>query len=103
MDVARRVVQGGDIARPEQAIIWELRGAWARHKPVRLVLTDRCLVKVVMGQIRRIAVTGAFVEIDGWHVPAGDILTVGFPLLEELEAYRQEQAERAYAAGEDHA
>jgi hypothetical protein len=69
------------IARPADRIVWELRGAWARARVVRLTLAERCMVERVIGRVERIAVTGAFVVVDGWHIPADDILAVGFPPL----------------------
>lgn len=87
---------------PADKIVWELRGLWARAQPVALALSERCVVRVVKGPLTRIAVTGAFVVVDGWEVPADEILSVTVPTRADLEAYRQEQAEAAYFAGEDH-
>lgn len=84
-------------------IVFELRGIWAKAKPVALVLTDRCLVKVVKGPLRRIAPTGAFVEVDGWQIPVDEILSVTVPTPADLDDYRQRKALAAYFAGEDHA
>jgi hypothetical protein len=84
----------GQLERPEAAVIWELRAAWGRMRTVRLTLSDRCLLPKVIGTVRRIAVTGAFVEIDGWEVPAEDILAVGIPTVEERDEYLEAKAER---------
>jgi hypothetical protein len=54
------------IERTEKATAWELRTAWAKRRPVALTLSERCVV----------AVAGAFVIIDGWHVPCADVLGV---------------------------
>ncbi|MET0601853.1 MAG: hypothetical protein ABW167_07675 [Baekduia sp.] len=83
-------------------IIYELRGLWARAKPVALVLTDRCLVQVVKGPLKRIAPTGAFVVVEGWEIPTDEILSVTVPTRADLEAHQQAIAEAAYFAGEDH-
>lgn len=75
------------LARPTDALVWELRGAWASRRIVRLTLTERCLVRKVVGRVQRVAVTGAFVDVDGWQVPAEDILSVGYPTVVEREEY----------------
>lgn len=72
--------------------MWELRGAWASRRRVRLSLTDRCVVPRVIGRVTRVATSGAFVVCDGWHVPVGAILAVGVPTLEDVEAYENEKA-----------
>lgn len=74
------------LSRPEQSIAWELRGAWAGHRPVVLTLSARCLVERVEGLIERVAVTGAFVVIDGWHIPTVDVLGVHRPHHSQREA-----------------
>jgi hypothetical protein len=65
--------------RPEQATAWELRGAWAAHRRVVVTLSDRCVVQRVEGLIEAVAVTGAFVVIDGWHIPTADVTGVHRP------------------------
>lgn len=67
------------LARSEQGIAWDLRARWAAHKPVVLTLSDRCMVKRVEGIIEYVAVTGAFVIVDGWHIPCVDVLGVTAP------------------------
>ena len=67
------------LERSEAALAWELRGAWAARKRVVVVLTDRCMVQRVEGFVQRVAVTGAFAIIDGWHVPMSEVLTVRSP------------------------
>ena len=65
-----------DLARQEQTTAWELRGAWIESKPVVLTLTERCMIRRLEGLIEYVSVTGAYVMIDGWHVPTVDILGV---------------------------
>lgn len=81
------------LTRPASSVSWELRGKWARRKVVRLTLSERCVVPRVIGRVSRVATTGAFAVVDGWHVPIDDILAVGDPLLEEIEAYEAEKRE----------
>jgi hypothetical protein len=81
------------LVRPASSVSWELRGVWARRKVVRLTLTERCEVPRVIGRVQRVATTGAFAVVDGWHIPIDDILAVGDPLLEEIEAYEAEKRE----------
>lgn len=64
------------LVRHEQSIAWDLRGAWAARRPVELILSDRCLIPMIAGHIEQVAVTGAFVIVDGWHVPVADVLHV---------------------------
>lgn len=78
------------LAPLEAAVVRECRDAWLRGREVRLSLTDRCVVRTVIGRIKMVAITGAFVVCDGWHVPAMDVLSVGHPTLEEREDYRRQ-------------
>lgn len=87
---------------PTDKIVWDLRGIWARAQPCRLMLSERCVVRMVMGPLTRISVTGAFCVVDGWHIPCEDILAVTIPTRVQLDEYRQEAAERALERGEDH-
>lgn len=66
-------------ARDRQAILWELRAAWASRKVVVLSLSPRCVVRRVEGTVDRVAATGAYVIADGWHIPEEDILAVHKP------------------------
>lgn len=75
-----------NLERPEQSIAWELRGAWAAHKPVVVTLSPRCLIDRVEGLIEHVAVTGAFAVIDGWHIPCVDVLAVHKPHYSQREA-----------------
>lgn len=67
------------LERPEQAKAWELRGAWAQHKPVVVSLSDRCMIDRVEGVVSYVSVTGAFAVIDGWHIPCEEVLAVHKP------------------------
>jgi hypothetical protein len=69
----------GVLERPEQATAWELRTAWATRRRVVLTLSERCIVRRIEGTVERVAVTGAFVEINGWHVPTVEIFGVSSP------------------------
>jgi hypothetical protein len=93
-------VAGGDIdpltatvAVPEDTFSWELRAAWAKQRTVRLSLDDRCVIRRVLGRVERVAASGAFVVVDGWHVPIDAILAVGHPLEDDVEAYEDEKRE----------
>jgi hypothetical protein len=81
---------GYSLERSESATAWELRTAWAKHKPVRLVLSERCTdederpLGTVEGRVRRVAVTNAFVLLGDEHdellmVPMIDVLGIGYP------------------------
>ena len=91
------------LERPAASIVWDLRKWWAaRDVDVCLTLEPRCMVTTVIGRVTKVSVTGAFVEVDGWHIPTDVILRVERALVEQAEAYRDAQAEAALAAGEDH-
>lgn len=79
------------LERPVAAIVWDLRAYWGQGRAVRLSLTEKCLVRTVIGRVRSMAVTGAFVVVDGWQVPTDEILAVGRPTVEEEQSYRQER------------
>lgn len=64
------------LVRDEQAIIFELRTVWAKQLPVVLILTKRCQIRRIEGKVERVAATGAYVIVAGWHVPREDILNV---------------------------
>lgn len=81
------------LERPTSRVVWELRARWADRRTVRLSLSERSVVSCVIGRVQRVATTGAFVVVDGWHVPVDDILAVGDPLEAEVEAYEQEKRE----------
>lgn len=67
------------LTRSEQDLAWELRRAWAKHERVVLTLSERCMVDRVEGTIKRVAVTGAFVVCNGWHIPTVEVLGMAKP------------------------
>lgn len=72
-----------NLARPESATARELRDAWVARRVVVLSLSDRCEPRRLEGLVRSVAVTGAFVVVDGWHVPMADVLAVHRPHFEQ--------------------
>ena len=48
------------LERPEAAHAWELRGAWAKGKEVRLTLDDICIIRTVVGRVTTVAATDAY-------------------------------------------
>jgi hypothetical protein len=78
------------LARTEQATAWELRAAWGIGQHVRLTLTERAMIRTIVGRVSRVSVTGAFAVVDGWHVPIVEVLAVGKPTVEDREAYAAE-------------
>jgi hypothetical protein len=75
------------LAHDERALAWELRKAWMLGNAVRLTLTDRCVVASVVGVVTHVAVTGAFVTVDGWHVPVSEVRGIGKPTVNDKDAY----------------
>jgi hypothetical protein len=80
----------GALARTEQATAWELRAAWGTSQAVRLTLTERAVIRTIVGLVSRVSVTGTFAVVDGWHVPIVDVLAVGKPTVADREAYAAE-------------
>jgi hypothetical protein len=67
------------LVRPASSLLWELRAAWATGRRVSLSLDERCIVHRVEGWVEQVAATGAFVVVNGWHVPTDAILAVHNP------------------------
>jgi hypothetical protein len=75
------------LQRAESAIGWELRGALAAHRVVRLVLSERCDgvaanelgIRLLEGRVQRVAATDAFCVVQGRHVPLSDVRAVVKP------------------------
>jgi hypothetical protein len=65
--------------RPRGSISWELRAKWATREEVVLSLSERCNPKRLEGTVDRVAPSGAFVIVAGWHVPMEDVLAVHTP------------------------
>lgn len=74
------------LERPEQSTAWELRTAWAKRSPVVLTLSERCMIRRLEGRVTRVAVTGAYVVIEDWHVPTVEILGVASPHHSQVES-----------------
>lgn len=64
---------------PAGSISWELRAKWATRQDVVLSLSERCDPRRLEGQVNSVAPSGAFVVVDGWHVPMEDVLAVHQP------------------------
>lgn len=72
------------LQRPVSVLGWELRGALASGRIVRLVLDGRCdgvLVnewgdRILEGRVQRVAATDAYCVVQGRHVPLDAILAV---------------------------
>jgi hypothetical protein len=75
------------IAKREQETAWELRGCWAGRHEVRVTLSERCMVRTIVGYVTSVAVTGAFFTIDGWTVPTADVLGTARPTIADRDAY----------------
>lgn len=67
------------LERPTGSISWELRAKWATRQEVVLTLSERCQPRRLEGRVDRVAPSGAFVVVAGWHVPMGDVLGVHQP------------------------
>lgn len=67
------------LVRPTSEIGWELRGSWAAGKRVAVSLDERCRPRRLEGKIQRVAPSGAFAVIEGFHVPMDAILAVHNP------------------------
>jgi hypothetical protein len=80
-------MSAADLVHDEQALAWDLRAAWVNRRAVRLTLTENCVLSMIVGKVSAVSVTGAFVTVDGWHVPTEAIRAVGKPLVTDTEAY----------------
>jgi hypothetical protein len=77
----------GTLQRAESVIGWELRGALASGRVIRLVLSERCDgvaandqgIRLLEGQVQRVAATDAFCVVQGRHVPLSDVRAVVKP------------------------
>jgi hypothetical protein len=76
-----------ELVLDEQRTATAIRDAWLARQKVRLTLSERCMVRTIVGRPTHVAVTGAFVTIDGWHVPTVEIKGVGKPTVGDVEAY----------------
>ena len=77
----------GILQRPESAIGWELRGALATGRTIRLLLSERCDgvhlnndgIRILEGQVQRVAATDAFCVVQGCLVPLSEVRAVVKP------------------------
>jgi hypothetical protein len=77
------------VAKREQSTAWELRKAWTSRQDVRLTLSPRCMLRTIVGRVSYVSVTGAFVVVDGWHIPCIDIDATGKPTIPDREGYEK--------------
>lgn len=75
---------------PEQSVAWELRKSWATLVDVRLTLQPGCLLRTIVGKVEAVAATGAFVVVDGWHIPCVFVDAIGKPTHTDRDAYAKE-------------
>lgn len=72
------------LCRPQSAIGYELRGALASGRTIRLVLSERCDgvlrnpdgQRIIEGRVQRVAATDAYCVVRGRHIPLSDVLSV---------------------------
>ena len=82
------------LSRPESVVGWELRGALASGRTVRLALSERCDgihrnpdgQRILEGRVQRVAATDAYAVIRGRHVPLSDVLSVSRPHFHQAQA-----------------
>lgn len=86
-------------ALDDQRVAWELREAWLARRQVRLTLSERCVIRTVVGTVKAVAVTGAFATVDGWHVPVTEVQGVGKPTIGDIDAYAHEMHRLREEAG----
>lgn len=74
----------------EQAVAWELRGAWIRGGRVSVALdTTVCIVARVSGRVVYVAPTGAYAEVrermgeEPWRFSCVDVLSLRKPHFSE--------------------
>lgn len=87
-------MSGFVLQRPVSILGWELRGALASGRLVRLVLDHRCDGvrvnetgdRILEGRVQRVAATDAYCVVQGRHVPLEAILAVHRPHFEQVEA-----------------
>lgn len=84
------------LERPADLIAWDLRGYWIKGSVVTVTMTERCMIRTVVGKVRKVSVTGSWAEVDGWHLPTSDILRVARATVEDKDAYKD--ALRAFKA-----
>lgn len=88
------------LARSEADLAWDCRALWARQVVVIATLDKQCMVPRIVGRISRVAVTGAFVVIEGWHVPMANVLSVSKATIRQQQEWEDDEAMKAFMAGE---
>lgn len=88
-----------DLVHDETRLAWQLREAWLARKQVRVTLTERCVIRTIVGTVKAVAVTGAFATIDGWHIPISEVMGVGKPTINDVDHYADEMHRLREEAG----
>lgn len=66
------------LVRPLSSTVWELRGAWALGRRISVSI-DTADESRLEGLVRSVAPTGAYVVVNGRHVPLERVLAVHRP------------------------
>lgn len=90
-----------ELVMPLREFGFELRGALASGRSVRLVLSERCDgvrvnddgIRVLSGRVTRVAASGAFCVVAGRHVPLLEILAVVRPHFSQSAASSPDEVE----------
>jgi hypothetical protein len=64
-----------------------LRNAWLTHEKVRLILTEHCVVPLIVGRVHSVSVTGATIVIDGWEIPTEQVIGVESATRADIDVY----------------
>jgi hypothetical protein len=91
-----------DVLR-ERHVAEELRRAWFTRQQVRVTLSDKSTIDVIVGRVSSVSVTGAYSTIDGWQVPTEEIVQLSKPTIGDLNAYADEMHQLRVKGGEDDA
>lgn len=75
------------LVKDEQRLVWEARKLWAKRGDVRVTIDRTAIVSPIVGTIERVSVTGAFIVVDGWHVPMYAVKAFGKPTYGDREDY----------------
>jgi hypothetical protein len=68
------LLQVADHERPKHERI--LREAWLTRRRVRVTLSGRCAVPMIVGRVASVSVTGSTALIDGWTIPVTEVVTI---------------------------
>lgn len=86
--------------QPLNLMVEALRDAWLTREPIFVALYERrCVVPTVVGRVSAVAVTGAWVTVDGWHVPLDAIRAVHMPTTEQTREYAHRMHELREGVG----